>query len=60
LMFSFLWSGYANHHSFHPCRWELIANPKSAGGWGLRNMTIFQQDLASKSMWRALTQGGIW
>jgi hypothetical protein len=60
LMFSFLWSGSAYHSSFHPCRWELIAKPKSAGGWGLCNLIIFQQALATKSLWRAITQGGIW
>jgi hypothetical protein len=60
LMFSFLWSGSAYHSSFHPCRWELIAKTKSAGGWGLCNLIIFQQALATKSLWRSITQGGVW
>jgi hypothetical protein len=60
MMFSFLWSGTTKINSFHPCRWDLIARPKSAGGWGLHNITIFNQSLATKSLWRVLTQDGIW
>jgi hypothetical protein len=60
LIFSFLWtSGSANKH-LHLCHWESIAKPKSVGGWGLRNIFLFNQALASKSLWRVLSQDGIW
>jgi hypothetical protein len=60
LMYSFLWTGGNNKHSLHLCRWDIIAKPKAVGGWGLRNLALFKQALATKTLWRVLTQDGIW
>jgi hypothetical protein len=60
LMFSFLWTGSNKNHSLHLCRWDIIAKPKAVGGWGLHNLSLFKQALAKKTLWRVLTQDGIW
>jgi hypothetical protein len=46
------------HH--HLCRWDSIAKPKLVGGWGLRNIFLFNKSLASNSLWHVLSQDGIW
>jgi len=60
LMFSFLWTGGSTKHNLHLCRWDSIAKPKSVGGWGIWNIFLFKQALETKSLWRVLTQDGIW
>jgi hypothetical protein len=60
-MFEFLWSGQkAKHHRIHLCRWDLLARPKRCGGWGLRNLTMFNTALLANSFWRALMVDNIW
>jgi len=60
LIYNFLWSGCSEKQHLHLCSWESIARPKYLGGWGLRNIHLFNRDLATKSMWRLLTKDGIW
>jgi hypothetical protein len=60
LIFSFLWMGGSENKHLHLCRWDSIAKPKSVGGWGLRNIFLFNKALASNSLWRVLSQDGIW
>jgi hypothetical protein len=47
-------------HHFHLCSWEVLAKPKSFGGWGLRNIYHFNRALAANSLWRVLMKDGIW
>jgi hypothetical protein len=60
LIFSFLWSGCSDRKQLHLCRWEAIAKPKKVGGWGLRNLFLFNKALATNTLWRVLTKTGIW
>jgi hypothetical protein len=60
LIFDFLWSGGSTAHHFHLCSWEVLAKPKSLGGWGLRNIFHFNRALAANSLWRVLMKDGIW
>jgi hypothetical protein len=34
--------------------------PKSCGGWGFRNLIHFNTTLNANTLWRVLTQDGIW
>lgn len=45
---------------YNLARWSLIAKPKNKGGWGIRDLNLFNKALASKSLWRALFHDGIW
>jgi hypothetical protein len=60
LIFSFLWLGCSERKQSHLCNWETIARPKKVGGWGLRNISLFNKSLAAKTLWRGLTKAGIW
>jgi hypothetical protein len=60
LIFSFLWSGCSERKHMHLCNWETIAKPKKVGGWGLRNLFLFNKALAANTLWRVLTKAGVW
>jgi hypothetical protein len=60
LIFTFLWTGGNEKKHLHLCRWDSIAKPKMVGGWGLRNIFLFNKYLASNSLWCVLSQDGIW
>jgi hypothetical protein len=60
LIFNFLWSGCSEKQHLHLCSWEIIAKPKLLGGWGLRNIFLFNRALAANSLWRVLMKDGIW
>jgi hypothetical protein len=60
LIFSFLWSGDEGKTHFHLCSWEVIAKPKLMGGWGIRNIYLFNNALAENSLWRVLVKEGVW
>jgi hypothetical protein len=60
LMFSFLWSGDEGKKYFHLCSWEVIARPKLLGGWGIRNIYLFNYALATNSLWCVLMKEGVW
>jgi hypothetical protein len=57
---NFLWNGHGSKHSFHLCSWDLLARPRKAGGWGLKNLLTFNTALLASSFWRALTHNSIW
>jgi hypothetical protein len=60
LMFKFLWNGSKDSQKIHLCRWELLSRPKKLGGWGIRNLVLFNTTLNANTLWRVLTQQGIW
>lgn len=60
LMFNFLWSGDVGRKHFHLCSWDLITNPKHLGGWGIRNIFLFNSALVTNSVWCVLTKDGVW
>jgi hypothetical protein len=60
LTYKFLWSGCSDHFRQHLCNWEVLAKPKQKGGWGIQNLFLFRQALATNSLWRVLTIPSIW
>jgi ribonuclease HI len=60
LSFNFLWSGQNDIQRFHLCSWETLSRPIQAGGWGLKNLAIFNTALLANSFWRALTHDNLW
>jgi hypothetical protein len=60
LSFNFLWNGQKDTHRFHLCSWNIISKPIKAGGWGLKNLAIFNTALLANSFWRALTHNSLW
>jgi hypothetical protein len=51
LMFNFHWSGEDGKNNFHLCSWEFLAKPKHLGGWGIKNLFLFNNSLVEKSLW---------
>jgi hypothetical protein len=41
-------------------KWSKIARPKDYGGWGIHNLFWFSKALASKSLWRLLSNKMLW
>jgi hypothetical protein len=60
LTYAFLWSGHKEKFHIHLCRWDILARPKSCGGWGLKNLPLFNSTLIANTYWRALNHGSIW
>jgi hypothetical protein len=60
LIFYFLWSGCTEKNQFHLCRWDVVEKPKNFGGWGLRNLFLFNRYLAANTLWRVMTKACIW
>jgi hypothetical protein len=52
--FIFLWTGKKEKEGPPLVKWSKLARPKEAGGRGLKNIYIFSQALAAKSLWRLL------
>jgi len=57
---NFLWRGERSPIGFHLSSWNFIAKPKAMGGWGLRDVELFNKYLAAKYLWRVLFHQGIW
>jgi len=60
LSFNFLWNDLAGKHRFHLCSWQSLVRPRKAGGWGLKNLSIFNTMLLACSFWRAVAHDNIW
>jgi len=60
LSYAFMWSEHKEKFQFHLCRWDLLARPKICGGWGLKNIPLFNSALIANTYWRALTHGSNW
>lgn len=60
LIFDFLWNGHPERQRFHLFSWELLSRPKRNGGWGIRNLKLFNMALNSVTLWHVLTQESLW
>ena len=59
-MFRFLWAGAHDITKFHFSGWDSFPKPKSWGGWGIKQLSLFSQSLCAKNLWRGLTVPGLW
>jgi len=55
-----MWSGGKENKYFHLCNFQSLAKPKNVGGWGIKNLDLFNKALAEKWLWRGLSTEGIW
>lgn len=60
MMFHFLWAGNISQHKWHLAAWDLLANPTCLGGWGIKDLSLFNSALCAKSLWRVLFDSGLW
>ena len=60
IMFNFLWNGNSETNHYHLCRWDILSRPKSYGGWGFRNLSLFNSSLNANTLWHVLNRDGIW
>jgi hypothetical protein len=58
--FNFLWQGSSEYKGTHWVNWIKIAAPKSLGGWGLKDIHIFNHSLDAKSLWNMITKESFW
>lgn len=60
MMFHFLWAGNISQHKWHLAAWDLLAKPKCLGGWGIKDLSLFNSALCAKSLWWVLFDPGLW
>ena len=60
ICFKFLWSCNKDSSSLPWSSWKVLANPKSLGGWGLKNPALFAKSLAAKNVWNLINGSGLW
>ena len=56
----FIWSGCNDKPSICLARWDLLANPKECGGWGIKDIGDFGRALNAKNLWRCLFVPCLW
>ena len=59
-LFNYPWHGKAPTIKFHLTSWESLSKPRFLGGWGIKNLALFNSSLCSKSLWWPLHNEGIW
>lgn len=60
IIMNFIWNGKEDRGKIHLARWDLIMNPRSCRGWGLKDLDLYGRALIMKSMWRGMRSNGIW
>jgi hypothetical protein len=60
LSINFLWNDKVGNRRFHLCNWQELSKPRTAGGWGLKILSLFNSALLACSFWRALSVNSIW
>eukprot|EP01018_Ginkgo_biloba_P002298 Gb_28324 [translate_table: standard] len=58
--FNYLWKGSSKFKGSYLAKLQLIASPKGLGGWGLKNIHLFRQSLAAKSLWLLISKESLW
>jgi hypothetical protein len=58
--FQYLWLGNHNSNGIPLVKWLTIVMPKNLGGWGLKNIYLFSQSLAARSLWRLTHNFSLW
>ena len=52
----FLWGGIGNEKRFHLIRWDKVFQPLQNGGLAIKNLSLFNQALLGKWIWRFGTE----
>ena len=60
IIFTFLWSVNQEKRNFHLVSWERLETPKKLGVWGIKNISLFENALVAKTLWRVLFKLGLW
>ena len=60
LCLKFLWSGKHNSYGLPWTSWNILANPKYLGGWGIKVPVVFAKALAAKNVWNIIHGTGLW
>ncbi|KAL5560097.1 hypothetical protein UlMin_036308 [Ulmus minor] len=50
----FWWRTTLNHKRVHWKKWSVLCQPKATGGMGFKNLSVFNQALLSKQVWRII------
>jgi hypothetical protein len=56
----YLWAGQGGMKGTHLEKWSSITAPKELGGWGLKDIHAFTQDLVGKILWRMIPGTSLW
>ena len=59
-MFNFLWGSSDISFKYHLSNWIDLSRPKIFGGWGIKNLSWFNQALRLNVFWRAIHSKGLW
>ena len=60
LFFHFLWRGTSENFRFHLENWSFLSLPFSWGGWGFKQLGIFNLSLCAKILRWGLSRTGLW
>ncbi|KAJ0986340.1 hypothetical protein J5N97_004696 [Dioscorea zingiberensis] len=57
LVRKFIWANNSDGHGLHLIGWEVVTNPKSEGGLGIKNLKVMKKAILSKHVLELLNDG---
>jgi len=58
---NFLWGSFGSDFKFYLVRWNMVKQPISLGGLGVKDLRLFNEALLEKWLWRFLNEkGNLW